>query len=342
MSVRNKEHGTRNEEGFGRAGLGLLLIAVALLSVALSVGAANAEDPVVADLVVDQPPTLTVGDHVNYRLIVEVDKGTGVALAPNALPQEVALIDTPQESRRDLDNGREEVALTFRVAPFATGEITVPSLPVRYTTPDGQGAVVEAPGSVLRVTSVLPPSGEIFPRDLKPQAEIGNAPATYPWTLIGALVAAFVLVVIAALVRRRMLNRPKRVPEFVPEVLGPEDIARGILNKAGAAFQTSHDFDAYYTTLGNTMRYYLTQRHGFPAFALTTRELEAEMLAQELDRWQVRVTSGLLAQCDSVVYAQYRPALERADADLTAAFEIVEMSRPEERPMPHQEEAPAS
>jgi hypothetical protein len=31
-----------------------------------------------------------------------------------------------------------------------------------------------------------------------------------------------------------------------------------------------------------------------------------------------------------VVYAQYRPAAERADADLTAAYEVVEMSRPVE------------
>jgi hypothetical protein len=49
------------------------------------------------------------------------------------------------------------------------------------------------------------------------------------------------------------------------------------------------------------------------------------------DRWQVRVAGGLLTQCDAVVYARYRPAAERADADLTAAYEIVEMSRPEER-----------
>jgi hypothetical protein len=56
------------------------------------------------------------------------------------------------------------------------------------------------------------------------------------------------------------------------------------------------------------------------------------MLKRGLDRWQVRVASGLLEQCDSVVYARYRPAAERADADLTAAYEIVEMSRPEPEP----------
>jgi hypothetical protein len=56
------------------------------------------------------------------------------------------------------------------------------------------------------------------------------------------------------------------------------------------------------------------------------------MIRLGVDRWQVRVAGGLLAQCDAVVYARYRPAAERADADLTAAYEIVEMSRPEPEP----------
>ena len=75
------------------------------------------------------------------------------------------------------------------------------------------------------------------------------------------------------------------------------------------------------------MRSYLTDRFGFPAFALTTTELQERMVRQGLDRWQARLVGGLLNQCDAVVYASYRPARERADADLTAAYEIVEMSR---------------
>jgi hypothetical protein len=115
--------------------------------------------------------------------------------------------------------------------------------------------------------------------------------------------------------------------------MSPEDSARLVLDKTGAAFGADDDFVAYYRSIGVTVRTYLTERHGFPAFALTTRELESEMLRRGLDRWQVRVAGGLLTQCDSVVYAHYRPAHERADADLTAAYEIVEMSRPAE-PIP--------
>ena len=98
--------------------------------------------------------------------------------------------------------------------------------------------------------------------------------------------------------------------------------------QAGIAFREDGDYEAYYTALGVVVRKYLADRYDFPAYALTTRELESQMRDRGLDRWQIRVAGGLFTQCDSVVYARYRPATERAEHDLTAAYEIVEMSRP--------------
>ena len=115
--------------------------------------------------------------------------------------------------------------------------------------------------------------------------------------------------------------------------MGPEDRARAILEAAGAAFATNRDFVAYYGTIAVTVRNYLTERYGFHAFALTTVELRNEMNRRGIDRWQARLVDGLLTQCDSAVYARYMPALERADHDLTAAYEIVEMSRPQPEPV---------
>jgi hypothetical protein len=210
---------------------------------------------------------------------------------------------------------------------------------VRYTSPDGTSGVLQTQGSLILVQSVLDPNNLTL-RDLKPQASYGSAPASWivP-ALIGCAVAVIVLIA-AAIWRRSILRqRAAYVPPPRPVAVGPEDLARDALDKAGIAFREDGDFDAYYTALGNAVRNYLTGRYEFPAFALTTRELEAEMLDRGLDRWQVRVAGGLLAQCDSVVYARYRPAMERADADLTAAYEIVEMSRPEER---MREEAPVA
>jgi hypothetical protein len=178
------------------------------------------------------------------------------------------------------------------------------------------------------VNSVLTPT-DLEPRDLKPQAVVGNPPATWiAQALIAAIVGVIVLVG-AAMWRRSVLRRRALyVPPPKPVVLGPEDYARDALDKAGIAFREDGDYEAYYTAIGNVVRKYLSERFEFPAFAMTTNELEHRMRDQGLDRWQIRVAGGLFTQCDSVVYARYRPAVERAEHDLTAAYEIVEMSRP--------------
>jgi hypothetical protein len=302
------------------------LLALAALFWAVSL--VHAEDPVVVDLVIDQPDNVTVGDHVSYTLILEVDEGTRVALAPAAFPPEVELIDSPAETRRDLDDGREEVTLKFKVAPFVTGQVELPPLPVRFTNEDGTSGVIEAPGSIILVNSVLTPT-DLERRDLKPQATIGTPPATWVAPALAASVGALILLVGAALWRRSVLRRRAMyVPPPKPVGLGPEDLARDALDKAGIAFREDGDYEAYYSALGVVVRRYLSARYDFPAYALTTRELEEEMMERGLDRWQIRVAGGLFSQCDSVVYARYRPASERAEHDLTAAFEIVEMSRP--------------
>jgi hypothetical protein len=317
----------------------LALIATLLLAPAI----ASAKDPIVMDLRIDAPSVVTVGDHVTYTVVVEADAGTMIDLNAATLPPEVALVSPPETARTLLAGGREQVTISFKLAPFIAGDISVPGLPLRYTLPDGTTGEVETAGSVIQVTSVLPAAGAVTPRDLKPQAEIGEAPPTWPLPAIAAGAGILILLLVAFFLRRRVSRyRVQRALRRAPVFVGPEDEARARLDDAGAAYRATGDLTAYYTALGNTVRRYLTQRFDFPAFALTTREMETAMRGEGLDRWQIRVATGLLSQCDAVMYARYRPADERADADLTAAYEIVEMSRPEERPLVGQEEVAVS
>ena len=73
------------------------------------------------------------------------------------------------------------------------------------------------------------------------------------------------------------------------------------------------------------MKSELARRYGLRATALTSSELRRRLEA-EGDRWQARLVGGLLEECDSVIYAGYRPAAERRQADLTMAREIVEVA----------------
>jgi hypothetical protein len=308
----------------------LLFLLTTIAALVLIPSTANAADPIVTDLRVEGPDTVTVGDRVRYTVTIQADDGANVVLAPSGLPPEVSLIATPRSERRSIGNGRTEVTLTFELAPFVPGEIVLPNLLLRYQQPDGTSGVLQGPASRIQVTSVLPSNGQVAPRDLKPQASIGQPPPAWITPAIAGAVVALILLIVLLLWRRAMLRR-RNLYEPEPEIigLGPEDRARRLLDRAGVAFAADGDYVAYYSTIAVTIRNYLTERFGFPAFALTTRELQEEMLRRGLDRWQIRVAGGLLSQCDAVVYAYYRPAAERADADLTAAYEVVEMSRPE-------------
>ena len=304
-------------------------IGIALAAFLICRGVAAA-DPIVTDLRIDAPERLTVGDHLRYVIKVEADEGTQVTLAPGALPEELVLTKAPATSTRRLAGGRVEITLTAEVAPFVIGQLDVGPLRLRFKDAAGASGEIETPGSVLLIESILPDSGELVPRDLKPQVEIGAPAVAWPVVAFAAALVALASVVGLIVLRRRALRRPpvRVAPAPEPVAAGPEDRARAVLDRAGSEFDSEHDYAAYYAAIGVTVRDLLTERYGFPAFALTTRELQQQMTRRGMDRWLARVAVGLLSQCDSVVYAHYRPAAERADADLTAAYEIVEVGRP--------------
>jgi hypothetical protein len=312
-----------------------------LASLLLALGAAlsfatpaAAEDPVVVGMDVFLPDRITVGDRISYVVTIEADAGVDFSLVQSSLPAVVELVDLPVSTSEPIGDGRVRITMTFLLAPFAPGEIEVPPLTLRYFGQEVAGGELQTPPTQFSVASVLPTEPAIPPpRDLKPQAAIGAPEPGWVLPALAASLATLAVVALLLYLRLRVINRREVfVPAPVVAEEVPEDRARGVLDTAGAGFSLGGDYVEYYSSIGVTVRRYLSERYGFPAFALTTRELEAEMLKRGLDRWQVRVASGLLEQCDSVVYAHYRPAAERADADLTAAYEIVEMSRPEPEP----------
>jgi hypothetical protein len=305
-----------------------VLAAVVLSFIAFVVtGAmANADAPRVTDLRLQAPADLTVGDRFTYLVVVEADRGTSVDLAANGVPPELSVTRPPEVRTRPLSNGRIEHRLTIEVAAFVPGEFTVDPLMLSYREANGATGVVETRTSLLVVNSVLPESGEVTLRDLKPQMDIPSSGASL---LLPSVAGAILVVALAVTIWRLRSRRPQPVaaPAVVSDAPSIEDQARAALDQAAAEFESDADYAAFYLAIAVTVRSYLTQRFGFPAFALTTSELQEAMVGSGVDRWQARIAGNLLAQCDSVIYAHYRPAAERADADLTAAYEIVEMTR---------------
>ncbi len=310
-----------------------LLAATGALVLALSGGMRGSvradqsgQGPVVVTASADRD-RVTVGDRITLTLTVEHDAGVEVALPddPAAFGGfDVLEVQPPEE--RSLGDGRSQVRATYVIAAFATGSLTVPPLEVTYRDDAGLARAAASPPMTIAVESVLPP-GETPQdiRDLKPQLTVPGGLPAYVRPAFGAAASLIVLIAGLLLIRSPLLRR-RTAPTTTPPL--PEDVARSELDRiAGLGLPGRGEHKTYYRLIGASIRRYLTDRYGFPAFAMSTAELETQMIGRGVGRWQARLVTGLLAQCDSVRYAQYVPAPARAEGDLTAAYEIVELTR---------------
>ena len=245
-------------------------------------------------------------------------------------PQPAAGLELLDASPPATEPAGDGLVTTFSyvMAAFALGELQPGALRVSWLRSDGTAGSVEVAAPALRVRSTLS-AGDTQLRPLKPQAAIAGAPPPWqrPATAVagGALFALFAGAAWLMVVRRR---RPE--PEAIDApVAGPEERARLQLDRLAAARMLGErDFERYYGTISAVVRGYLQDRFGFRATALTASELQSRMTDQGVERWQARLVSGLLDRCDAAVYAHRHPDPASADHDLTAAYEIVELSTP--------------
>ena len=203
------------------------------------------------------------------------------------------------------------------VAPFAPGAVTFS--PAVVVTTDSGSALAALPALTLEVPSTLSPDEPLALSPLTPPVPIDGAQSVMFWPAIalGGLVALVIAVIAALLARRWWRNRPVDTGEVAPEPPpGPD-----VLASAEALLET--DAAGAYRAISSAVRHVLGERYEFPAQSLTAAELETRMADAGVDGWEERMARELLRECDAVVYAGYRPVVERRVADLRIAREII-------------------
>lgn len=287
----------------------------AALTAALATGVGHADDTAQVGR-----RTVRVGEQ--FALVLEVETVAGATveidpLAPSWQGVEVVQVTSDSlVSRGSMVVHRLElVAAAFM--PGATG--FAPAV-----------VVVSPEGAVPRV---LPPielavSHSLDPDDplelsvlLEPGATSGGeAPWLRPAVVAGVTAGVGLLAVALYVCARWGIRRLRRRPEVE---LGEGAPTPGLVGAEGLL-----EFDPVraYRMMGQTVRVAVAERYGLPAVALTTSEIGTRMEGAGVDRWVTRLVSGLLQECDAVVYAGYRPAAERRLADLNIAREILEVS----------------
>lgn len=270
----------------------------------------------------------TIGDRVTLTITTRHGADMIVDPAPLSIAH-VDLVSAGNPTTATQPGGGATTTITIVLQPFLIGAINTGTLRLDWLRADGTAGTVTVPGPTITMVAVRAAGDEAL-RPLKPQASVPGAPPAWVRpAIVGAAVAALLAVIALAvlLVRRR---RRRIAPTAPPVDTSPERTARQQLDGlVGAADLISGDYQAYYGGIALTVRGYLGARFGFNAHALTTSELERRMVSHGVDRWQARLVGGLLERCDGAVFARRYPDPASADHDLTVAYEIVELSRPQ-------------
>jgi hypothetical protein len=292
------------------------LAAAAVLALALVAwpGTALADD---GDAATISRPAAAAGEQVVLSIVVRTAPGAIVEVDPAAPSWNgVEFVRIGSESIA-VEGDAEVHRLELIVAPFWLGEISfLPAVNIVQGT-DVTPRLLPAVAITVRATLAADAPLELSP--LPPPEAIGGAesPLLRPGIAGGVVAGVIAAGFVAGWLVRRILRRPApaSLPVFEP--------SRPPFAIADAEAMINTDPVGAYRALGTVVRSVIAGRYGFPAAALTTRELQGRMEAEGVDRWLARLVGGLLQECDAVVYAGYRPADERRQADLTMAHEIV-------------------
>lgn len=325
-----------------------MLVALALAWVGAALGtpgraAAQQRTPVRAAATLSTTNAV-LGERVRLIVTVAHPADVLVSVDPPARTPTLQLVEVVPRPNQVLGATGVEVTSRFEyvIAPFTLGETQLPPLLVAWLDADGETGEVRAAPPPLIVAATSAPDDTTL-RPLKPQLDVAGAPPAWQTPAIAAGVAFAVLGVAGVLARRLGRRRAEIRTTPTPVEARAEGAARERLELLAADEPLARaDYDAYYGTIANVVRDYLQERFGFNARALTTAELQRRMVALGVDRWQARLVSGLLDRCDAAVYAGRRPDPISADHDLTVAFEIVELSRPQEAALEPREAAGAT
>lgn len=316
---------------FAPAVLCLIVLCLVVAAATPTTAAAQQRTPVRAAATLSAT-SVVLGERLRVTVTVQHPADVLISVDPPVRTPALQLVEVAPRPNQTLGTAGIEVTSRFEyvIAAFAMGDTQLPPLLVSWLDSEGKTGEVPATAPRFTVAATSAPDDSTL-RPLKPQLDVAGGPPAWQRPAIAGSVAVLVVAAAGVAVARRARRRPEAQGAPTPLEALPEGAARRRLNSLTAAEPLKQgDYDTYYGTIAAVVRDYLQQRFGFNACSLTTTELQRRMVTLGVDRWQARLVSGLLDRCDAAVYAGRRPDPISADHDLTVAFEIVELARPQQ------------
>lgn len=264
-----------------------------------------------------EPPTATVGDRVEARLVLAT--GPGELAGEPRFPAwgerwgAAEVVEAGPVERSRSGAGTIEHSQHLVLTAFRTGDLELPPRRVAVPGPDGTTELWTPAELTLRVASVLPDGEEAESVEPQPPAPPRALPlgAAFWWTLAALSLLAVGAVTLAVRRHRPAAGSRGRRP-------GPAEELAEALRSAGREPAP----DEGHVLLSLALRRYLGRTLGFPAPESTTSEVRRELRRRRVPAAVEARTDELLRACDRVKFACEPVARQTLEARLEAAREV--------------------
>jgi hypothetical protein len=223
----------------------------------------------------------------------------------------------------------------LRLAVFATGDVPLPGVRVRFRKPDGTEGEITPELPPLKVASVLKP-GETEIAAQKPPMSL---PFEVPWKLVAALGAALAFPALLWWWLRKRFRKKEKEAGPEPAVPPYEEAAAALDALAGKRLWLGAGFRVHYEELSHILRRYLERRYGLPVLERTTHETIPMLRFHPSLRMHAGALKDMLSLCDAVKFAKLVPPESEGEPMLNGARAFLEATRPQPAPAGAPEES---
>lgn len=275
-----------------------------------------------------------IGDQLNLRLEVEMDKGTRIAFPQigDTLTGQIEVINQSPLDTLKLDEAEQlKVIKNLLITSFDTGRMEVPPFHFKLLQ-NGQEVELETLPAEFFVHS-MPLDTTKGPVDIKhPYGAPVTLAEASPYILGAILILAIVFFLFYYLQRRKK-NKPlfgSAKPKEAPHVVALRQLERIREEKH---WQEPGLVKAYYSEISDTLREYIEERFAIKAMEYTTEETiqafkQRKDLLTDKSFGQLK---DILSLSDLVKFAKYQPLPDDHNLTLMNAFFFVNDTKIEER-----------
>ncbi|OGS45097.1 MAG: hypothetical protein A2539_05870 [Elusimicrobia bacterium RIFOXYD2_FULL_34_15] len=267
---------------------------------------------------------ITIGDKVNYKVIIDYDSNIQVELPDIAASLSAFEIKDYKILKPKKKRGRIILENNYLITTFTTGEYVISSTTVKYFENDESKEAITAELKIYVESIKASDADKDDIRDIKFPLHIPHSILFY-----FLLFSLPLLMVIFFLGYHYYKNREikgfftKQEPSKTADEIALEQLEK--LKNMNLIEEGK--IKEYYIILSEIIRRYMEGRYKIEVLDRTTGELYWEMKNAKIDKKVVSQVKEFLEDCDLVKFAKYVPSSEIIEKDFDTAKNIIETTK---------------